>query len=47
MTAPIRRTAVVRSTSIRPPAASTPSAMNTIVSVFATVQRKNASSHQT
>ena len=28
-----------------PPAASTPSAMKTIESVFATVQRKNASSH--
>jgi len=40
------RTVVVRSTSIRPPVASTPSAMKTMVSVFATVQRKNASSHQ-
>ena len=30
----------------RPPAASTPLAMKTIVSVFATVQTKNASSHQ-
>ena len=29
-----------------PPVASTPSAMKTIVSVFATVQRKNATSHQ-
>ena len=29
-----------------PPAASTPFAMNTIVSVFATVQTKNAISHQ-
>jgi hypothetical protein len=29
-----------------PPVASTPSPMNTIVSVFAAVQKKNASSHQ-
>jgi hypothetical protein len=47
MTAPISRTAVVRSTSMRPPEASTPSAMKTIVSVLATVQRKKATSHQT
>jgi hypothetical protein len=36
----------MRLTSISPPAASIPSAMKTIVSVFATVQRKNAMSHQ-
>ena len=47
MTAPIRSTVVCRSTSICPPAASIPSAMKTIVSVFATVQTKNAISHQT
>ena len=46
MTAPISRLAVWRSTSSRPPVASTPSAMNTTVSVLATVQTKNASSHQ-
>ena len=45
-TAPIRSCVVVRSTSIEPPVASMPSAMNTIVSVFATVQTKNARSHQ-
>ena len=46
MTAPISRIVVWRSTSSVPPAASTPSAMNTIVSVLATVQMKKASSHQ-
>jgi hypothetical protein len=46
MTAPISRMVVVRSTSIAPPAASIPSAMKTIVSVFATVQTKKARSHQ-
>ena len=46
-TAPIRSTVVAGSTSIWPPAASIPLAMKTIVSVFATVQTKNASSHQT
>jgi hypothetical protein len=40
------RIVVWRSTSSCPPVASTPSAMNTIVSVFATVQTKKASSHQ-
>jgi hypothetical protein len=34
-------------TSICPPDASTPFAMNTIVSEFATVQTKNAISHMT
>ena len=43
-TAPIRSVAVARSTSIEPPLASMPSAMNTIVSVLATVQTKNAMS---
>ena len=46
MTAPIRSCVVSRSTSTVPPAASTPFPMKTIVSVFATVQRKNAMSHQ-
>ena len=46
MTAPISSTVVSSFTSIVPPAASTPLAMKTIVSVFATVQTKNASSHQ-
>ena len=46
ITAPMSRLAVWRSTSSRPPVASTPLAMNTTVSVFATVQMKNASSHQ-
>ena len=46
MTAPIRSCVVVRSTSIEPPVASMPFAMKTIVSVFATVQTKNARSHQ-
>ena len=44
-TAPIRRTIVSRFTSMWPPAASTPLAMKTIVSVFATVYRNHASSH--
>ena len=39
MTAPINRTTVSCSTSIWPPVASTPSAMKTIVRVFATVHR--------
>ena len=43
-TAPISRVEVARSTSIWPPVASIPSAMKTIVSVFATVQTKNATS---
>jgi hypothetical protein len=45
-TAPTSRVVVVRSTSMSPPAASTPSAMKTIVRVFAIVQTKNAMSHQ-
>ena len=44
-TAPTSRIVVTRSTSIVPPPASMPFAMKTIVSVFATVQTKNASSH--
>ena len=43
-TAPIRSVVVARSTSISPPVASMPFAMKTIVSVFATVQTKNATS---
>jgi hypothetical protein len=43
-TAPIRSVVVARSTSIVPPLASNPFAMKTIVSVFATVQTKNAMS---
>ena len=46
ITAPIRSTMVVRLTSRWPPPASIPLAMNTIVSVFATVYRNQASSHQ-
>ena len=46
MTAPIRRIVVWRSTSSRPPLASTPSAMKTTVSVLAIVQTKKATSHQ-
>ena len=46
ITAPISSVVVARLTSIWPPAASMPFAMKTIVSVFATVQKKNASSHQ-
>jgi len=46
MTAPMSRLAVSRSTSRVPPVASTPLAMKTMVSVLATVQMKNASSHQ-
>ena len=46
MTAPTSRIVVTRSTSIFPPTAGMPFAMKTIVSVFATVQRKNAMSHQ-
>jgi hypothetical protein len=45
MTAPIRSVVVARLTSILPPAASTPFAMKTIVSVFASDQTKKASSH--
>ena len=45
-TAPIRSVVVARPTSMWPPPASMPLAMNTTVSVFATVQRKNARSHQ-
>jgi hypothetical protein len=37
---------VTRLTSMLPPVASMPLAMKTIVSVFATVQRKNAKSHR-
>ena len=43
-TAPISSVVVARSTSIWPPVASNPFAMKTIVSVFATVQTKNARS---
>ena len=46
MTAPTSRTVVRRWTSTVPPTAGMPLAMKTIVSVFATVQRKNAMSHQ-
>ena len=46
MTAPIRSEVVTRSTLRWPPVGLTPLAMNTTVSVFATVQKKNASSHQ-
>ena len=46
MTAPINRIVVRRSRSIEPPSATTPFAMKTIVSVFAAVQKKNATSHQ-
>jgi hypothetical protein len=46
ITAPISSVVVARLTSISPPVASNPFAMKTIVSVFATVQRKNATSHQ-
>ena len=45
MTAPISRIVVSRSMSTFPPSATTPSAMKTIVSVFAAVQKKNAISH--
>ena len=45
-TAPTRSCVVTRSTSMSPPVASTPSPMKTIVSVFAIVQTKNATSHQ-
>jgi hypothetical protein len=46
MTAPIRSEVVARSTSSVAPVASNPFAMKTIVSVFATVQRKNATSQR-
>ena len=46
ITAPISRLDAWRSTSSCPPVASTPRAMNTIVSVLATVQAKNASSQK-
>jgi hypothetical protein len=45
-TAPIKSVVVVSSTLILPPAASMPFAMKTIVSVFATVHRNQAKSHQ-
>ena len=45
-TAPIRSVRHRPSTSIGPPVASMPSAMKTIVSVFATVQTKNATSQK-
>jgi hypothetical protein len=45
-TAPISRVVVARLTSMRPPVASIPFAMKTIVRVFATVQRKNAMSQR-
>ena len=45
-TAPISSVVVARPTSMSPPLASMPSAMKTIVRVFATVQTKNARSHQ-
>ncbi len=45
-TAPISSDVVACSTSIWPPVASMPSAMKTIVSVFATVQTKNARSQR-
>ena len=44
MTAPISSTVVVRLTSSVPPDASTPLAMKTIVSVFATVQTNQVTS---
>ena len=43
-TAPMSSVVVTWLTSIVPPVASTPFAMKTIVSVFATVQTKNATS---
>jgi len=46
ITAPISSVVVARLTSIWPPAALIPFAMKTIVSVFASDQKKNASSHQ-
>ena len=46
MTAPTSRIVVTRLTSILPPAAGIPFAMKTIVNVFATVQKKKATSHQ-
>ena len=46
MTAPTSRIVVSSLTSTLPPIAGMPSAMKTIVSVFATVQMKNATSHQ-
>jgi hypothetical protein len=46
ITAPISSTTVTRFTFRWPPPASMPLAMNTIVSVFATVYRNHASSHQ-
>ena len=45
-TAPISSDFVACSTSSEPPVASMPSAMKTIVSVFATVQTKNATSQR-
>ena len=45
-TAPIRRLVATELTSISPPVDSMPWAMKTIVSVFATVQKNQARSHQ-
>ena len=45
-TAPIAASSSSRLTSISPPVASIPFAMKTIVSVFATVQTNQATSHQ-
>ncbi len=45
-TAPMSRVVMVSLTSSEPPVASMPFAMNTIVSVFATVQANHARSHQ-
>ena len=46
ITAPIKRVVVARFTSMTPPVASNPFAMKTIVSVFATVQTKKATSQR-
>ena len=45
-TAPMSRVVIVALTSSEPPVASMPFAMKTIVSVFATVQTNQATSHQ-
>ena len=45
-TAPMSSVVIVSLTSSEPPVASMPFAMKTIVSVFATVQRNQATSHQ-
>jgi hypothetical protein len=46
MTAPMSRLVATSLTSISPPVDSMPWAMKTIVSVFATVQKNQARSHQ-